>query len=277
MQELPPERPRFPLETRPIAVLFLHGGCAMRCPFCISDPGLQSMTPELLATALDLVARRGFTEVVLGGGEPCEWPWDWRNAAREAKSRGFLVQLGTNGRLLGRNFACFDAVDRYVLPLDGASGEAHNRMRAGDIPDDGGNGGHHALIWRRLEQLRRAGREVTVSTVLTADNVEEVPGIGGQLGDYAAAGGRLHAWHLYRFLPMGRGGGKNAERLALAHGAYEAAVAMARRTAPGLRIYKRPDMRHSATVDFFWRQDGKIIAGSEAWADEVPQPLADEA
>lgn len=249
----------------------------MRCPFCISEPGLQSMTPELLSAALGLVAGRGFSEVVLGGGEPCEWPWDWRNAAREAKSRGFLVQLGTNGRLLGRGFARFSAVDRYVLPLDGASEECHNRMRIGAPTDRGGAGSHHALIWRRLGQLRRAGREVTVSTVLTAENAEEVSGIGAQLEDYAAAGGRLHAWHLYRFLPVGRGGGMSAERLALAHGAYEAAVALARRTAPDLRIYKRPDMRHSASVDFFWHRDGEIVAGSEAWEGGASQPIADEA
>lgn len=268
---LPRDMPEIPLSYPPIrgaerriAVVFLHGGCSMGCLFCVSDTALEGMTPALFARALDLLEDRGFEEIVIGGGEPTEWPHDWRTAASAAKARGFLVQLGTNGRLLPPGYPEFDAVDRYVLPLDGATAETHDRLR----PSGGRTGeSHHRLILRRLEELRAAGREVTVSTVVNALNVREIGGIAARLNHHVESGGRLHAWHLYRFLPVGRGGARHAAELALPDTAYGAAVALARAAAPDLTIYKRPDMRHSRTVDFFWNHHGAVVTGSEVWGD----------
>lgn len=268
---LPREMPEIPLpyppvrrDDRRIAVVFLHGGCAMGCLFCVSDTALEGMTQALFARTLDLLEERGFEEVVIGGGEPTEWPHDWRTAARAAKARGFLVQLGTNGRLLPPGYTGFEAVDRFVLPLDGATAETHDQLRP-----SGGRAGesHHRLILRRLEELRAAGREVTVSTVVNALNVREIGGIAARLNHHVDSGGRLHAWHLYRFLPVGRGGARHADELALSDAAYGAAVALARAAAPDLTLYKRPDMRHSRTVDFFWNCGGAVVTGSEVWGD----------
>ena len=277
---LPREMPEAPLSypsvrgaERRIAVVFLHGGCAMRCLFCVSDTALEGMTPALFARTLDLLEERGFEEVVIGGGEPTEWPHDWRTAARAAKARGFLVQLGTNGRLLPPGYTGYDDVDRYVLPLDGATAETHDRLRP-----SGGRAGesHHRLILRRLEELRAAGREATVSTVVNALNVREIGGIAARLNHHVENGGRLHAWHLYRFLPVGRGGARHAAELALSGASYGAAVALARAAAPDLTLYKRPDMRHSRTVDFFWNRGGAVVTGSEVWGD-ASETRAEEA
>ncbi len=268
---LPRDMPEIPLPYPPvrgaerrIAVVFLHGGCAMGCLFCVSDTALEGMPPALFGRTLDLLEDRGFEEVVIGGGEPTEWPHDWRTAARAAKARGFVVQLGTNGRLLPPEYTGFDAVDRFVLPLDGATAETHDRLRPSGPR---GAGGHHRLILRRLEELRAAGREVTVSTVVNALNVREIGGIAARLNRLVENGGRLHAWHLYRFLPAGRGGARHAADLALSGAAYDAAVALARAAAPDLTVYKRPDMRHSRTVDFFWNRNGAVVTGSEVWGD----------
>ena len=40
-----------------------------------------------------------------------------------------------------------------------------------------------------------------------------------------------------------------------------------RAAAPDLTVYKRPDMRHSRTVDFFWNRNGAVVTGSEVWGD----------
>jgi MoaA/NifB/PqqE/SkfB family radical SAM enzyme len=237
----------------------------MRCRFCISDARLTSMdSPQYLA-ALETLRARGFDQIVVGGGEPCEWPGDWRHAVREAKARGFHVQLGTNGVLLPDGFERTPAVDRFVLPMDAARGALHNDLRrsapvgAGTCPD------HYSLILRRLDTLRRAGREVTVSTVVNAANLAETAAIGKWLSHYAAQGGRVHAWHLYRFIPAGRGGANHAAMLDISDEAYEAAVHTARRAAGDLRVFKRPDMRHSLTVDFFWQEGAHLKVGSEVW------------
>jgi MoaA/NifB/PqqE/SkfB family radical SAM enzyme len=220
--------------------------------------------PQFLS-ALETLCARGFDQVVVGGGEPCEWPGDWRYAVREAKARGFHVQLGTNGVLLPEGFARTPGVDRFVLPLDAAHPELHNGLRLGGPAGRGACADHFSLILRRLETLRRAAREVTVSTVVNAANLAETAAIGKWLSQYAAKGGQVHAWHLYRFIPTGRGGAQHAAALDISDEAYEAAVLTARRAAGNLRVFKRPDMRHSLTVDFFWQEGAHLKVGSEEW------------
>ncbi len=46
--------------------------------------------------------------------------------------------------------------------------------------------------------------------------------VGEFLRYFQENGGRLHAWHLYRFMPVGRGGSLNSERFETADGAFEA-------------------------------------------------------
>ncbi len=253
------------LSTRRIAVVFLHGGCAMRCRFCISDARLSSMSRTQYLSVLETLRARGFDQIVVGGGEPCEWPGDWRYAAGEAKVRGFHVQLGTNGVLLPEGFARVGSVDRFVLPMDAAEPALHNDLRRSGPVGAGTCADHHGLILQRLETLRRAGREVTVSTVVNAANLAETPAIGRWLGRYAGRGGRVHAWHLYRFIPAGRGGANHASALDISNEAYEAAVHAARHAVEGVRVFKRPDMRHSRTVDFFWQEGAQLKVGSEVW------------
>jgi len=206
--------------------------------------------------------------VVLGGGEPCEWPGDWLFAAREAKVRNFHVQLGTNGVLLPDGFARTEEVDRFVLPLDAAHAELHNDLRLSPVAGRGVCADHHALILRRLETLRRAGKEVTVSTVVNACNLAEIAAIGQWLSRYVSQGAHVHAWHLYRFIPTGRGGAAHAAALQVSDDAYEAAVLTGRRAAQKVQVYKRPDMRHSQTVDFFWQEGAYLKVGSEVWEKE---------
>ncbi len=231
------------------------------------------MTPAQCIAALDTLRARGFDQVVLGGGEPCEWPGDWRFAAREAKARGFHVQLGTNGVLLPDGFAHTPGVDRFVLPMDASHAELHNDLRRSAATGPGACADHFSLILRRLETLQRAGQEVTVSTVVNAANLAETAAIGQWLSRYAAQGGRVHAWHLYRFIPTGRGGGQHASTLDISDEAYEAAVLTGRRAAGSVRVFKRPDMRHSLTVDFFWQEGAHLKVGSEVW-EKLPSAEA---
>ena len=240
--------------------------------------GVQTCALPICGDLLRRLKADGITQVVIGGGEPCEWPGDWRWAAQTAHRQGFLVQLGTNGAPLPEGFECEQAVDRFVLPLDGASASIHNRLRPmaplskrwarqdpAWLDKPGPRSGHFAIIIDRLETLRRARREVTLSTVITAENIAEIPALAALVTQYVAAGGCLHAWHLYRFIPEGRGGRAHQERLAVGAGAYDAAVALARRSAPEISIYRRPDMRHSKTVDFYWYSRGALCIGSRIW------------
>lgn len=251
-----------------VAVLLLHPGCNMHCDFCITDSRFSSMTFEQGVEALERLQARGFGNVVLGGGEPLAWRHDLLALAAQAKAMGFVTQVGTNGVALPADFEHLACFDRYVLPMDAASAALHNQLRHY-------RGRHHQIIMERLERLRIAGRTVTVSTVVTALNRHALPSIADWLEAYAQRGGSLHAWHLYKFLPYGRGGARQAETLGVGLEAYQTACeAVCSRDLP-FRVYKRPDMRHSRNVDFFWFEGNELRAGSEAWS--VQAPTGDEA
>ena len=232
----------------------------MRCGFCITDDTCGSMTLDEALTTLEVLEARGVGNVVLGGGEPTLWSPGVFRLSAEAHARGFLVQIGTNGIVLPSDYAQNPSVARYVLPLESAGAEIHDRMRPG------GAASHHAVMLGRLEELRKVGRQVTLSTVVSAWNAQELPALADWLSRYAEQGGRIHAWHLYRFVPEGRGGEVNADSMRISLADYEAACEEVKgRTLP-FSVLKRPDMRHSKTVDFFWYEGGRLQVGSEVWA-----------
>lgn len=250
-----------------IGVVLLHAGCNMTCTFCVTDDAVSSMRFDQALRLLDVLKMRAIDSLVLGGGEPFAWVPGVLRLAQAAKARGFQVQIGTNGVALPDGYERMDCVDRYVLPLESMDPATHNRMRIFGA-------GHHALILECMDQLRRAGKSVTVSTVVTAENIGRLPEIGVFLADYRLAGARLHAWHLYRFLPEGRGGGPNGARLYVSEDDYDAACAEVRAMDFGITVYKRRDMRHSKTVDFFWYEGEALKIGSQVWGVPAVRALA---
>lgn len=218
------------------------------------------MTLEQAHRLLRALKAQRFEEVVLGGGEPFLWQPGVTELGALAKGLGFFVQVGTNAIALPLGFEYLDAIDRFVLPLESMDSAVHDGMR----PFRGGS--HHALIIDRLSALRAAGRSVTVSTLVTAENLDALPQVGAFLREYAVSGGLLHAWHLYKFIPEGRGGSRNSGRFAISDAAYHTASDAARQLFPSLTIYKRPDMFHSRDVDFFWYADGALRVGSQVWS-----------
>ena len=225
--------------------------CNLTCPFCITEDGLAALTYDDARALLDRFEARGVANVVLGGGEPTLWPHDVFRLAADAKARGMFVQLGTNGVRLPEGFERLSTIDRYVLPLESARPEIHDRMRPG-------RGAHHALILRRLDALRAAGKSTTISTIVTSWNVADIPGLAALLTGLDPAGDWLHSWHLYRFLPRGRGGEVHAPELAIDVGTYRSACAAAKAAGCPFPVYKRPNMYRAETVEYGWGENGGL-------------------
>lgn len=231
------------------AVIFLQPQCNMTCLFCVTEDGFHSMTLDEGMSMVKVLKANGIDNVILGGGEPLSWKPGPINLARYAKSLGMMVQIGTNGISLPPGFAASRWVDRYILPLESREAEAHDILRIH-------GGSHHRLILERLETLGQAGKAVTLSTVVTRINIGLLSDLGRYLSEYQGAFGNLHAWHLYRFLPVGRGGATNRLRLDVSADDYHRACNQVRRQEPALHILKRPDMLRSSRVGFFWMQEG---------------------
>lgn len=258
-------RPVPAMEER-IAVLFLQPQCNMTCLFCATEDGFQAMSSGQARMLIRTLREQGVSNVILGGGEPFAWKPGALELAGYAKGLGLLAQIGTNGIALPEGYERSPWVDRYILPLESADARVNDTLRIH-------RQGHHALILDRLRTLGRAGKQVTVSTVVTRLNAEGLDRLGRFLSEYHREHGNLHAWHLYRLLHVGRGGTVHGPRLDIPAEEYRRACDRVRERESGIRILKRPDMLHSARVGFFWLQAGRYRCQSPFAAD-LPAPPA---
>jgi MoaA/NifB/PqqE/SkfB family radical SAM enzyme len=234
-----------------IAVLFLQPQCNMTCRFCITQDGFSAMSPADAYSMLDGLARMGIGNAIFGGGEPLAWPHDLLGPARYAKRLGMTVQVGTNGIALTPRIMQSPVLDRFILPLESAEAKVHDRLRRA-------RGGHHAIVLDRLEALAELGREVTLSTVITRANRSGLMELAAWIAAYRAHGGRLHAWHLYRFLARGRGGSVSGIALGTTEAEYRSVCGAVKAAYPDLPVLLRPDMTRSRTVGFYWMENGEV-------------------
>lgn len=241
------------MENPRVAVLMLTAQCAMSCSFCINGTAMCGFSAEQAQALIRRLRNEGFRSLVLGGGEPLDWRYNAFELAADARKLGFVVQLGTNGISLPENFATYPHIDRYVLPLDGARAATHNAVRRW-------KGDHFAVIKERLASLRGAGKSTTISTVVTKKNAGEIASIFEWLQSWNEPRPFLHAWHLYRFVPEGRGGARNQEALDLCEEEYRKATSVVKKELVSFSIFRRPDMLRSKTVEFFWLEEGLVQA-----------------
>jgi MoaA/NifB/PqqE/SkfB family radical SAM enzyme len=228
-----------------VAVVMLTPACDMACPYCGAEASFRALGEGEAAALMWSLAGAGFRSVVLGGGEPFCWQGDLRRLAASAKAAGLEVQVGSNLRRLPADAPAWDEVDRWVLPLESADAAAHDALRPG-APS------HYGVVLGALEAFRRAGREVTVSSVARPGAAQDLAGVAQLLRSWRARGLRLHAWHLYRFQAMGRAGACNAARFAQDEGQWRALADGLRQAFPDLPLLLRPDLLHSRQVAFFW-------------------------
>ncbi|MCX8066137.1 MAG: radical SAM protein [Candidatus Hydrogenedentes bacterium] len=246
---------------RRVGVVMLHGSCAMSCLFCITENSIAEMTPEETSIVLRVMKERGVESVVFGGGEPLQWRYSLPAVIEEAKSLGLHTQVGTNGVGLTPEVVNKIKADRYVLPLDSIRAEAHDFLRKGYK-------WHFTLIQKRLEYLKAVGIPFTISTVVCKLNVNDLDGIAEYLLSLYENGAQIHAWHLYNFLPYGRNGRKNGDKLKISLEEYKSVTERVKRMNFPFSVFKRPNMQLSREVDFFWYENGSLKIGSEVWSSE---------
>ncbi len=227
----------------------------MTCNFCITEDNFNAVSPSQVLDLLRALKREGFENVVFGGGEPFTWPGNLVDLTKKAKEKGFFVQVGTNAADVPLNFEFIETIDRYVLPLESVDPDVHNRMRFYKNK-------HHQSIICNLQKLKAAQKSVTLSTIVTKINYQGLKELACFLKQFNEPEKFIHAWHLYMFLPQGRGGSLNASALSISEDIYEHVVHEIKGLGCSFPVYKRKNMYCSTTVDFFWAQNGQIVRGS---------------
>lgn len=235
--------------NRAIASLFLLPECDMACRFCGSESGFDTMTQQQAEDLLETLEAQGVTNVVLGGGEPLLWPHKMDALIQKGRDLGLLMQLCTTGLHLSTKAEDWPQAHRLILPLESLEEGVHNWLRR--FP-----GGHHQIVMKHLEHAVGTDRRITISTVVTRENVAELPRLGDHLAELVSRGLKLHAWHLYRFIPTGRAGAKHREALDLSAEAYLTAVQHEKGKGRPFPIFRRSDLRHPSSVIYLWRERG---------------------
>lgn len=254
-----------------VAVVMLTPACDMACPYCGAEDGFRPLDEAEAQALMPRLAAQGFNSVVLGGGEPLCWKGGLRALAAKAQASGLLVQVGSNLRRLPADAPGWKEVDRWVLPLESDLAAEHDALRPG-APS------HHGVVLAALDAFQAAGRSVTVSSVARFGGEAELSRLGRWLRGRKAQGLKLHAWHLYRFQAMGRGGLQHQDRFALSDAQWSALSQGLKAANPGLPLLLRPDLLHSKQVAFFWGEQGGLQRqGPGAWNEHIRGELIHEA
>lgn len=151
--------------------------CNLDCGFCDTTdrhrPPVDELSDERLLRLIDEAAALGARRIfLLGGGEPM-----LRSITpalmRRAKAHGMEGFLTTNGTKLGPEIQAALVEmgwDEVQVSIDGASPRTHDLLRGRD--------GAFARTVRNVCQLRRrGGPRLGLHTVVTRENVDELPGI----------------------------------------------------------------------------------------------------
>ncbi len=226
-----------------VAVIMLQPDCNMICPHCITEENFEIMSFDFCINLLDQFKKQEVQSIVFGGGEPTLWPHGLFSITEQAKKRGFHVQVGTNALELPQGFEFERSVDRWVLPLESMRAELHNQMRPCST-------NHFEIIMDVLKRLQEAGRSVTISTLLTQINQNELDAISEFLIRYNQIKQNIHAWHIYQFLPLGRGGKKNKDQLILTETEFNQKFNSIKKKPYCFSVYRRLNMYQSKQVQF---------------------------
>lgn len=167
-----PLPPRTDILSAPIRVYFeITRRCNLTCRHCFVSSGPKSyagVPRELIFTILDDLHEMNVFDLRFTGGEPT-FRDDWFQILSRAKALGFSLSLNTNG-VYPPGSAIIDELlslelNQLTISIDGME-ETHDRIR--------GQGAFRSSM-ASIERLHRGGASLRTNTVLTRDNVGEVP------------------------------------------------------------------------------------------------------
>ncbi len=156
--------------------LHTNNSCNLACSHCLvssSPRGEQGLSTTFWRDVIDQLAALGVDRFYLTGGEPFVRPDMPELIRRITDTHGIEAILLTNATLFaGPRRALLDSLDRarvkFQVSVDGSTPQINDRIR--------GAGSLRAAI-EGLRELTRQGFEVTVTTVATGTNLEDLPNI----------------------------------------------------------------------------------------------------
>ncbi len=173
--------------------------CNARCVHCYSDSSPNALAKDELSTdeglsVVDQLADAGLMVLAFSGGEPL-LRTDWRVLAEHAKSRGLVVNIGTNGSTVTEQVADdlrAIGVNSVTVSLDSDKPATHDHFRRFD--------GLFEKALHAIERLVARGLRVVVGFTPTTINWHDGKGVVRLAHRLGAA-----AVNLSEYVPAGRG------------------------------------------------------------------------
>jgi MoaA/NifB/PqqE/SkfB family radical SAM enzyme/ubiquinone/menaquinone biosynthesis C-methylase UbiE len=156
--------------------LHTNNSCNLTCAHCLvssSPRGAQGLATGFWLGVIDQVAGLGVDRFYLTGGEPFVRPDLQELLQRITDAHGIEVIILTNATLFaGARRAVLERLDRqrvkFQVSLDGSRATINDRIRGA---------GSFAAAVEGMRELARSGFEVTLTTVATGGNLEDLPNL----------------------------------------------------------------------------------------------------
>ncbi len=170
--------------------------CNLKCLHCVVSADKKDGDELSTRDALALIAQwqaMGVGDITFSGGEPLMRA-DFFKLARAAKKQGMTIGLATNGLCVTPAIAreLRDLEAGIQVSLDGSTAEIYGGFR--------GNAQAFSQALDGIDHLVAAGNDVTVGTVISKNNLEDI----SSMLDLLEVHG-VKYFRLIPFIPFGRG------------------------------------------------------------------------
>ncbi len=175
--------------------------CNLSCRHCYNASSVNAEEPPSVRVIAEKLSIAPIFMVTLSGGEPLMEPEIW-SIIQQFRKRGKSVQLISNGTLITERIArkIKDSnVNSVQISLDGLK-ETHNFQRGVD--------GCFEKSMSAIKHLVKEGIPVTVNTIVSQRNIEEIPLLIEVLLNLG-----VNEFRVSRMVLMGRGGDLEEEML----------------------------------------------------------------
>ena len=170
--------------------------CNLKCLHCVvsADKKLQGELSTQQGLALIHEWRQmGVQDITFSGGEPM-MRRDFFELAHAAAKQNFILGLATNGTLITPSIASELKKLKFNIQvsLDGSNAEIYGKFRGKKRCFD--------LALEGIETLLSAGHDITIGTVISRHNVDDIPAMLDLVEDYG-----IKYFRLIPFIAFGRG------------------------------------------------------------------------
>lgn len=139
--------------------------CNFSCPGCLWNNPSGDLSTDEIRDLYQQAGRNGFLGNYIWGGEPLIRR-DVTEIVQASSEQGFLTVVNTNGWFLEKKIDQLSPyVDVFVVSLDGAREETHDRLR---------KKGSYQRIVEGIKAVKRSGVPIIVNSIVLRDNKDEI-------------------------------------------------------------------------------------------------------